>query len=754
MCKISIIIPVYNVEDYIEETLISIKNQTMKDYEVILVDDGSTDKSVQIIEKYINENIKLIKQENSGPSCARNKGLGLAKGDYIAFMDSDDTIPEDSLEIRYKLAIENNAEIVIGGTYKFDGKDQWPMQNHFLSEGIKDIRNDYDMLKTLGPCNKLFKRSLIENIKFPENIKYAEDQVFVMEAYLKAKNIYASKNVVYFYRVRPEEAEGSLTKQIINKSDFVIKQVNESWSRTLKNIETYCKNEYEKDMLSLKYFERLLDYDIWPPLKNAVIRGEENVKINALKNMNEILKEIDPIIINNSRKLRWIMGQGIINKYLFLTKNTKKIYVEILADFYNKFNSNSKEILEKENIQLYKCLENVSKSRSSLSIFKYLVRRRLGRVLGKVKNIFRRSAKISFNLGKMLSMNENLVILASNKGEELQGNLKFIYDELKKDSKYKIKLYMKNDSRNFKELVDMYLDFSRAKYIVLDDYYRQIYGLKFRKKAEVIQVWHACGAFKKFGFSSIGKGDGNPKEFEERAHSAYTKVITSSKNIIPKYAEAFNISEKNILPLGVPRTDILLDEAYRLYKKNDLEENYPEIKGKKIILYAPTFRGNTKQRQNFKLELNPVQLLKGISEDYVLILKLHPSVKNGINDVVIPKELENRVINMNSSTEINDLIIASEIVITDYSSVVFEASLLEKKIIMYAYDKNEYLAERDFYYDYDSFVPGIIAEKNEDIIRIINENEFDLKKVREFRDKFFDDCDGQASKRFVETIFK
>ena len=170
-------------------------------------------------------------------------------------------------------------------------------------------------------------------------------------------------------------------------------------------------------MLSLKYFERLLDYDIWPPLKNAVIRGEENVKINALKNMNEILKEIDPIIINNSRKLRWIMGQGIINKYLFLTKNTKKIYVEILADFYNKFNSNSKEILEKENIQLYKCLENVSKSRSSLSIFKYLVRRRLGRVLGKVKNIFRRSAKISFNLGKMLSMNENLVILASNKGK-------------------------------------------------------------------------------------------------------------------------------------------------------------------------------------------------------------------------------------------------------------------------------------------------------------------------------------------------
>ncbi|MGV3026914.1 bifunctional glycosyltransferase/CDP-glycerol:glycerophosphate glycerophosphotransferase [Clostridium thermobutyricum] len=754
MCKISIIIPVYNVEEYLKETFESLINQDMKDFEVILIDDGSTDRSFDILKEYSNkyEYIKVYKQNNSGPSKARNKGLSLAKGEYIIFMDSDDILPFDSLSYRYNLAKKLDLDIGIFASHRFDEEKEWPMKTHFLSEGYKELDSDYDLILTLGPWNKIFKSSIIKDLRFPEDIKYAEDQVFIMTSYMRANSIYASNKVVYKQRIRSNNL--SLTSQIDTNSDKVLFQVNKAWKKINLELENRFENKIIRDKLKEQYFERLLDYDIWPPLKNAVIRGEENVKINALKNMNEILNEIDPVIINNSKKLRWIMGQGIINKYLFLTKNTKKVYVEILADFYNKFNSNSKEILERENIQLYKCLENVSKSRSSLSIFKYLVRRKLGRVLGKVKNIFRRSAKISFNFGKMLSMNENLVILASNKGEELQGNLKFIYDELKKDSKYKIKLYMKNDSRTFKELIDMYLDFSRAKYIILDDYYRQIYGLKFRKKAEVIQVWHACGAFKKFGFSSIGKGDGNPKEFEERAHSAYTKVITSSKNIIPKYAEAFNISEKNILPLGVPRTDILLDEAYRLYKKNDLEENYPNIKGKKIILYAPTFRGNTKQRQNFKLELNPVQLLKGIDEDYVLILKLHPSVKNGLNDVVIPKELENRVINMNSSTEINDLIIASEIVITDYSSVVFEASLLEKKIIMYAYDKNEYLAERDFYYDYDSFVPGVIAEKNEDIIRIINENEFDLKKVREFRDKFFDDCDGQASKRFVETIFK
>lgn len=118
----------------------------------------------------------------------------------------------------------------------------------------------------------------------------------------------------------------------------------------------------------------------------------------------------------------------------------------------------------------------------------------------------------------------------------------------------------------------------------------------------------------------------------------------------------------------------------------------------------------------------------------------------------IPEHLSNRILNLDSSVDVNELLIITDILITDYSSVLFEAALLDKKILLYAYDKEEYLGERDFYYDYDDFVPGPIAYNNEDIIEIIKEGKFDINKVRSFKNRFFDHNDGKASKRLVDYI--
>ena len=103
--KISVIVPVYNVKEYIDETIKSIYNQTLKDFELILIDDGSTDGTYEMLKEYESKhnNIKLIKQENSGPSKARNVGLKEAEGEYIIFVDSDDLLPTDSFEFRYNL---------------------------------------------------------------------------------------------------------------------------------------------------------------------------------------------------------------------------------------------------------------------------------------------------------------------------------------------------------------------------------------------------------------------------------------------------------------------------------------------------------------------------------------------------------------------------------------------------------------------------------------------------------------------------
>ncbi|RZH89558.1 CDP-glycerol glycerophosphotransferase family protein, partial [Staphylococcus aureus] len=118
----------------------------------------------------------------------------------------------------------------------------------------------------------------------------------------------------------------------------------------------------------------------------------------------------------------------------------------------------------------------------------------------------------------------------------------------------------------------------------------RIYKVVFRRSQEVIQVWHDVGAFKTVGFSRTGK-KGEPF-IDSLTHRSYTKAYVSSETDIPFYAEAFGIKEKNVVPTGVPRTDVLFDEAYATQIKQEMEDELPIIKGKKVILFAPTFRGS------------------------------------------------------------------------------------------------------------------------------------------------------------------
>lgn len=755
MYKVSVVIPVYNVENYIEETIESLLNQTLKEFEVIFVDDGSTDKSIEKIEKYLdNKNLKLIKQENGGPGKARNKGIELATGQYIVFVDGDDLLPENSLKIRYDLAESNGVDIVVGGTYAYDGVEKWPIISHFGDEGIKTLDDSEELFQSMGPCNKIFKSELIRESRFPEDIKYGEDQVFIMDAYIRAKGIYKTNENIYFYRQRQSESNPSLTDLEIKRPSYILEQVLMTWVKIVNYIDCECEDKELNYRLKYNYFVRLLNINIWPPFKATILNGDKEVQLCVIEIMKKFLENTDENFINEIEKYRWILVQGIIDRYLFIKKDIRADYVELVSEVAKKLNKENVEEYKIKNIFLYKCIKAIKIKPKKYIIIKYLITRKLARLEKRVVNYLKRKSKIVFNIFKCMPIKKDLVILASNKSDILGGNLLVIKDELEKKNNYKIKEYVSNDDRSFKECISMYKDFATAKYIILDDYYRQLYGLKFKKESEVIQVWHACGAFKKFGFSAIGKGDGNTLDFEEGAHKHYTKVITSSKNIIKEYSEAFDISPKEILPLGIPRTDKLLNQEYVEKIKNELKQKYPIINEKKVILYAPTFRGNISERKNFKLKLDPTKILQEIGEEYVLLLKLHPSVKNGLKNIIVPSELKNRIISMDSSSDVNDLIIVSDVIITDYSSVVFEAALLDKRILMYAYDKEEYLGERDFYYDYDTFVPGEIAKTNEEIIEIINKDKFDNKKVRKFREKFFDDIDGQASKRFVETIFK
>ena len=180
--KISVIVAAYNAEKYLSETLESLLHQTIDNYEVIVVNDGSVDSTEDILAEYREkyENLCVINKENGGPSSARNVGLDIAQGDYIFFFDADDLLELDALECLYDTAINNRADLVIAKYDIFDLYKVLPV-NNINGLVIQDTIDKYDMsiLWTFSLWNKLYKRELIEqyHFRFPP-ISYSEDGAF------------------------------------------------------------------------------------------------------------------------------------------------------------------------------------------------------------------------------------------------------------------------------------------------------------------------------------------------------------------------------------------------------------------------------------------------------------------------------------------------------------------------------------------------------------------------------------------------
>jgi len=206
---VSIITPVYNVERCIEKTINSVINQSSKDFELLLIDDGSQDKSIEIAEKLLvnsDINYRIISQENSGVSVARNKGISEARGEYVCFLDSDDYIHKDYIELMYEKASTCNCDLVFCDYAQVDSKDKVLVQSttRFLDDFITGREAALKQLScdiTIGMGSALYKTLIIKenNIFFDSSRKYAEDVVFTVKALLNMKKIISVEKTLMFY---------------------------------------------------------------------------------------------------------------------------------------------------------------------------------------------------------------------------------------------------------------------------------------------------------------------------------------------------------------------------------------------------------------------------------------------------------------------------------------------------------------------------------------------------------------------------
>ncbi len=351
-------------------------------------------------------------------------------------------------------------------------------------------------------------------------------------------------------------------------------------------------------------------------------------------------------------------------------------------------------------------------------------------------------------LGRLLRGNKKRLLFASETRQSISGNMQYVVEAAPEDfGGNKLICSFKSGSRLVFYLKTAFLA-GRCHTVVVDDYFPLIYRLNF-KSDRVIQLWHACGAFKTVGYSRLGKS-GAPQP-DDITHRNYTLVTVSGQQVIPYYAEAFGIGADKILATGVPRTDIFFNSDYALAKKQEFFDRFPFAKGKQVILFAPTFRGDGFNSAHYPNEFIDFALLGDYCRrnNAVIIFKMHPF----IHGFALPHGYEDTFADAGDVREINDLLFAADLLITDYSSVIYEYSLLNKPLIFYTPDMEEYCTARDLYMPFDQYAHGHWVKDMQQLVDILEKGDYTPFGCDHIRKGSMSACDGNSAKRVADLIF-
>lgn len=324
--KVSIIIPIYNSEKYLDECLKSVINQTYKNTEIICVNDGSNDNSEKILKKYLKENKNMIyiSQENSGQSIARNKGLEKATGDYILFVDSDDFIENNMVEkLIEPLIKDDEIDLSFCDYYLYtDGKTE---KCFTINEKEKDLKKQL-ILSAPSPCLKLFRKSYLKDFKFPENIIY-EDYAIIPALIARAKKVEYIQEHLYYYRQHIASTTRN-AKFTENKMDII--KASEILLNSTKDKEI---NKYKEEIefLIIIHFILMggLRFSRYPKARKKMQEISNFVQNNSLKIENN--KYYKNLSKEKKKLIKTILNGNVLGCYIFFIKRKLNIggYSEI-----------------------------------------------------------------------------------------------------------------------------------------------------------------------------------------------------------------------------------------------------------------------------------------------------------------------------------------------------------------------------------------------------------------------------------------
>lgn len=344
---------------------------------------------------------------------------------------------------------------------------------------------------------------------------------------------------------------------------------------------------------------------------------------------------------------------------------------------------------------------------------------------------------------KLFTRQKNKVSFLSRQSDTMSIDFKLLEEFFNKETNLQIEILCKKipDSIVGKIsycffIVKCMYHIATSKVCIIDGYNIPVSSLKHKKGLEIIQIWHAMGAIKKFGYQILGMVEGDNKKTAQimKMHAGYTCITCTSEATRKIYSEAFNTDIEKIKVLGMPRIDYLLGENEEINKNIEkILENNPKLKERKNILYVPTFRKG--QEINLKKIINALDETK-----YNLILQLHPLDRTNVDEKY---KIQAKTL---------DLIKLADYVITDYSAVAFEAAILDKPLFFYLYDIENYENTRGLNIDLQQEMKSSTKTKIEDIISIIENDTYNYEELKKFKEKYVETIDKNNTKRIVEYV--
>ncbi len=711
--KVSIIIPVFNNEENIEECLETLINQTYQNLEIIIINDNSTDKSREAIRTYENQDsrIKIIDHEiNKGVAAARNLGVETATGEFLFFLDADDLLAPYTIAVLMD-NINNEANLVMGSVNKTE-----ILIPEKITENIIEVKTLKSKNKQFGKrartvAGVLFRTEFVNrlNLRFDESVKHHTDLTFMIPALVEESNIQLIKSPSMYIRgtcYDPINNPSLHLQDDTRKIDdylYLYEKLIHKYSG-YKNISLYL----DKRLLALYYkqiTDRVLDEDY--KLNNWFDQLSECLKYTCPKTIKKsgslAKKEIDAILNKNlNLTIKRMSSRRFVNKLKRALKSRHNLYKELYHSFFSK-----------------------------------------------------------------LPIKKKRVVFESFGGKSYSGNPRYIYEQLQTTDNYQA-IWILNDLT--KEIpgspikvkrfsFKYYYYLATAKYWVINA--RMPNFLKKREGTTYLQTWHGTPLKKLATDMKEVQMPGTTTEKYKlnfyKESQTWDYLISPNSYSTEIFRRAF-VFDSEFLEFGYPRNDILyLQKEIREQKRKDILTKVGIPLEKKVVLYAPTWRddefyGKGKYKFNIKLDLEKMQ--KRLGDEYVVALRMHYLIAENLDT----SEFNGFAYDLSNYEDIAELYLASDILITDYSSVFFDYANLKRPILFFTYDIEKYRDSlRGFYMNFEEEAPGPLLQTSDEVIdAIANIDDVSAhykQKFDDFYEKYCSFDDGQASKNVIDKVF-